>query len=191
MINGIIEQKGREAYETPANIATLRQVGISVNANNNITKWWSSNINLNTFYNRYKSVINNEQVDLSATSYILMVTQQFKLGKTTSAEITGRFRSSWLEGLMEAQPIRFVWAGVSKQVMKNQGTVRLTVRDIFHSQIFKGQGRYSNVDYSLRQVVDSRAVILGFTYRFNKGKKIAPVKRTAGSAGEEEGRIAQ
>jgi hypothetical protein len=34
-------------------------------------------------------------------------------------------------------------------------------------------------------------VILGFTYKFNKGKKIAPVKRTPGSTDEEEGRIDQ
>jgi peptide/nickel transport system permease protein len=35
----------------------------------------------------------------------------------------------------------------------------------------------------------SRVVSLGLSYRFSKGKKIAPVKRTTGSAGEEQDRI--
>jgi len=191
IINQIIEQKGRDAILRPANIASLRQVGIAVNANNNITKWWSSNINLNTFYNRYKGLVNNDAVDLSATSMILMVTQQFKVSKTMTAEVSGRYRSRWLEGIVEAQPIAFVWAGLSKQVMKKQGTVRLTVRDIFHSQILKVNGRYSNVDFNLREVNDTRMVVLGFSYRFGKGKKVAPVKRSAGSANDEEGRIEQ
>ncbi|WP_207493811.1 TonB-dependent receptor domain-containing protein [Aridibaculum aurantiacum] len=191
IINSVLEQQGREVYHRPTNIASLRQVGIAVNANNNITKWWSSNIMVNAFYNRYKGVVNNNAVDLSATSCILMAMQQFKLSKTVSAELSGRYRTGWLEGIFEAQPLGIVWAGVSKQVMKNQGTVRLTVRDIFHSQVFKGTARYSNVDVFMQEVNDTRMVMLGFTYRFSKGKKVAPVKRTAGSANEEEGRIEQ
>ena len=38
---------------------------------------------------------------------------------------------------------------------------------------------------------ETRVVSLGFTYNFSKGKKIAPVKRTQGSANEEQNRIGQ
>jgi hypothetical protein len=43
----------------------------------------------------------------------------------------------------------------------------------------------------MRQVGETQVVTIGFTYSFSKGKKIAPVKRTAGSASEEQGRIGQ
>jgi hypothetical protein len=43
----------------------------------------------------------------------------------------------------------------------------------------------------MRQVAESRVVTIGFTYNFSKGKKIAPVKRTQGSANEEQNRIGQ
>ena len=189
IINSVVEQKGSEAFIRPANIASLRQVGLSISANNNITKWWSSNVNINVFHDNYKGVINNDPVDLSATSAILMMTQQFKLSKTLTAEVSGRYRTGWLEGVLRAEPIGFVWAGISKQVMKNQGSIRLTVRDIFYTQKFKGTGRYGNVDFNIQEINDTRVVILGFTYRFSKGKKLPPVKRTAGSANEEENRI--
>ena len=43
----------------------------------------------------------------------------------------------------------------------------------------------------MRNMGETRVVSLGFTYNFSKGKKIAPVKRTQGSANEEQNRIGQ
>jgi hypothetical protein len=47
------------------------------------------------------------------------------------------------------------------------------------------------VDFEMRQTAETQVVTIGFTYSFSKGKKIAPVKRTAGSANEEQNRIGQ
>ncbi len=190
IIDDVIDQKGQEAYKRPANIASLHQYGIAVSANTPITKWWTSSININAFNNRYKGFVNDTTiVSLSQTSFIITGTQQFKLSKTLTGEINGRFRNGWLEGIMKAKAVGFMGAGLSKQVMKGKGTLRLTVRDIFYSQRFRGESRYSNVDFSFQQVNESRVASIGFTYRFSKGKKIAPVKRTTGSANEEQERI--
>ena len=82
-------------------------------------------------------------------------------------------------------------AGISQKVLKSKGTLRLTARDIFWSQRLRGRTRYGNVDVEMRQVSETRVVTIGFNYGFSKGKKIAPVKRTAGSANEEQNRIGQ
>jgi outer membrane receptor protein involved in Fe transport len=189
IIDDVIEQKGQEAYTKPANIASLKQYGIAVSANTPITKWWTSNININAFNNTYKGVVSNAAISLAATSFIITGTQQFKLNKTLTAEINGRYRNGWLEGVMQASPIGFIGAGFSQQVLKNQGTLRFTVRDIFYTQRFRGVSRYGNVDFNLQQTNETRVVAIGFSYRFSKGKKIAPTKRTTGSANEEQERI--
>jgi hypothetical protein len=75
--------------------------------------------------------------------------------------------------------------------LKNKGTIRLTARDIFWTQRLKGRTQYGNVDVEMSQVSESQVVTIGFTYSFSKGKKIAPVKRTQGSANEEQNRIGQ
>jgi hypothetical protein len=62
---------------------------------------------------------------------------------------------------------------------------------MFHTQKIKGSSRYSNVDFEISQVAETQVFTLGFTYNFSKGKKIAAVKRTAGSADEEQERIGQ
>lgn len=189
IIDGVIEQKGQEAYNMPANIASLDQFGLSINANTPITKWWTSNISINTFYNNFKGVVSEADIDLAATTFIITGTQQFKLGKTITGELNGRFRNGGLEGVIKMKPVWFVGAGLSKQVLKNQGSIRLSIRDIFYTQKFRGVSRYGNVDFQMEQMAETRVVSLGFSYRFSKGKKLAPVKRTAGSADEEQNRI--
>ncbi|RYZ53307.1 MAG: TonB-dependent receptor, partial [Chitinophagaceae bacterium] len=189
IIDDVIEQKGEEAYKAPANIASLHQFGIAINANIPVTKWWTSNLDLNLYHNRYKGVASGTPIEFSQASLVVAGTQQFKLSKTLAGEINGRFMSGRLDGIMRVKPIGGVGAGLSQQVMKGQGTLRLTVRDIFHSVRSNTESRYGNVDFNFQQYADTRVVSLGFTYRFSKGKKIAPVKRTTGAANEEQERI--
>lgn len=191
MIDDIIDQKGQEAYKAPANIASLRQYGIAINANTPVAKWWTSTTSFNAFRNRYEGVASGAPITLSQTSFMLTTTQQFKLSKTLSGELNGRFRSGWLDGIMRAKAVGFVGAGLSQQIMKGAGMLRLSVRDIFYTQKFRADSRYGNVDFNFQQRAETRVVSLAFTYKFSGGKKIAPVKRTTGSAGEEEERISQ
>jgi hypothetical protein len=167
----------------------MQQFGLAINANNNINKWWSSNINTNIFNNNFKGVVNTGPISLSATSFIINTAQQFKLSKKMTAELTGRYRSGWTEGVLRAKAVGFMGAGLSRQIMKTKGTLRLTIRDMFYTQKFKAGSKYGNVDFNLQEINDSRVASIGFSYRFSKGKKIAPVKRTAGSANEEQDRI--
>lgn len=191
IIQEVIQQKGEEAYNMPENVSSLNTVGLSVNANNPVTKWWTSNVNVNVNYDKYSGVINGDAIQLSATSFVINTTQQFKISKTFTAELNAMSRSGWLEGVIRVKPVTFIGAGVSQQILKGKGTIRLTARDIFYTQKMNGRSRYSNVDVNLRQRAETQIVTIGFTWNFSKGKKIAPVKRTSGSAGEEQNRIGQ
>jgi hypothetical protein len=191
IISPTIQQKGEEAYNMPDNVASLRQFGIAVSANNTINKWWTSNININVYNDNYKGVIGNAPIDLATTSFVFGATQQFKLTKSLTAELNGRYRNGWLEGVLSVKPVGFIGAGISQQILKNKGMLRLTARDIFYTQKIKGSSKYGNVDFEMRQVSETQVVTIGFSYNFSKGKKIAPVKRTAGSANEEQNRIGQ
>jgi hypothetical protein len=191
IIQEIIEQKGEEASNTPANVSSLNQIGIALNANNSVTKWWTSSINVNVYRDNYRGSVTGTPLNLSANSFVINATQQFKISKTLTGELNGRYRNGWLEGVMRTRPVGFVGAGLSQQILKNQGTIRLTARDIFWTQRLKGTQRYGNVDVVMSQVSETQIVTIGFSFSFSKGKKVAPVKRTAGSANEEQNRIGQ
>jgi outer membrane beta-barrel protein len=191
VVQGIIQQKGDEAYDMPENVASYSQLGIAVSGNIKITKWWSSNTNVNLFRDRYDGHVGATSIDMQATSFIFNTSQQFKVTKTLSAELTGFYRNGWLEGVLRVKPFWHLGAGLSKQVLKKKGAIRLSARDIFWTQKLKGRSRYGNVDFAMAQVSETRIVTLGFTYSFSKGKKIGPVRRSEGSSSEEQGRVGQ
>jgi outer membrane receptor protein involved in Fe transport len=191
IINEVLEQNTdrNETYVKKDNIAKQRQYGISVSAGGPIKKWWTPNLWANLYNNKYEGIINNDFVITSATTLQANLQNQFKLGKTLSAELSGYFNSGGIEGVFRIKSFGMVNMGISQQVFKGKGTFRLTGRDVFRTQKIKGEIKYSNIDAAFQQRRDSRQVALGFTYRFAKGKMNNNQKRKTGGANEEQSRI--
>ena len=191
IIQQVLEQNDHtnETYIKKANIASAKQVGLEVTANKSITKWWSGNIYTNVYYNHFKGLVNNEPISIGITTYMVQLQQQFKFGKVWAAELSGFYRSKSLEGVIYIKPMTQVNAGVSRQILKNQGNLRLNVRDVFAAGVFRGYSKYGTVDANFKNVNDSRAVSLTFTYRFNKGKLKATSSKRNSGASDEQNRV--
>lgn len=191
IIQNVLEQieEKNETFVRRVNIAKQRQFGISVNTNIPVTKWWRNNVYVNVFNNKFDGIVNDTMVTVNATTLTLNGSQQFNFAKTWSAEISGFFRTGAVEGVIKSKPFGQVSLGVSKQIMKNKGTIRLGVRDVFYTQRFRAVSKYANVDAAFQERGDSRQVSVNFTYRFSKGKINGAPKRRAGSASEEQNRV--
>jgi hypothetical protein len=191
IIQQVLEQNDitNETFIKKANIANAKQIGLAVTANKSITKWWTGNIYTNVYNNHFKGLVGGEKISLGVTTFIVQLQQQFKFEKGWSAELSGFYRSKGLEGVIYIKPIAQVNAGISKQVLKNKGSIRLNVRDIFAGGVFKGYSKYGTVDANFKNVNDSRAVSLTFSYRFNKGKLKAGSGRRSSSASDEQNRV--
>jgi hypothetical protein len=191
IINQVLEQNTdrNETYVKKDNIAKQRQYGISVSAGGPVKKWWTPNLWMNLYNNKYEGIINNDFVITSATTLQANLQNQFKLGKTLSAELSGYFNSGGIEGVFRIKSFGMVNMGLSQQLFKGKGTLRLTGRDVFRTQKIKGEIKYSNIDAAFQQRRDSRQVALGFTYRFAKGKMNNNQKRKTGGSNEEQSRI--
>ncbi|MDP4264247.1 MAG: TonB-dependent receptor [Bacteroidota bacterium] len=191
IIQQVLEQNEstNETFIKRANIASLHQVGLSISAYKQIKKWWSGNIYLNVYNNHFKGVVNTDPISIGVTGVMMQVQQQFKWGKGWGAEVSGFYRSKGLEGVIFIKPIGQVNAGFSKEVLKKKGSIRVNIRDIFAGGVFKGYSKYGVVDAQFRNVNDSRAASISFTYRFNKGKLKAGNNRKNGGADDETNRV--
>ncbi len=176
-----------ETYIKKENIANQKQFGLSVNASNQYTKWWSGNIYMNVFHNEFNGIVNGDQVNQSAVTAMFNISQQFKFNKGWSGEVSGFYRTQGLEGLFVIQPFGVMNIGVGKQILKNKGSIRLNVRDVLWSQKINGSAKYSSIDVNFHQFNDNRIVNLSFTYRFSKGKATSQRKR--GGADDEQNRV--
>ncbi|HMK26714.1 MAG TPA: TonB dependent receptor [Chitinophagaceae bacterium] len=190
IIEDVLEQHTdvNETFVKKSNIASRNQFGISMNAGGPIKKWWTVNLWTNLYNNHYKGIVNGDNVSIGATTFQANLSNQFKFGKSWSAEISGFFTSPLTEGVFQIKSFGQVGMGITKQVLKGKGTLRLSARDIFLTQKISGTSRFSNIDAAFQQRRDSRQVALGFTYRFSKGK-LNNQKRKTGGADDEKSRV--
>ncbi len=190
IIQQVLEQNNakNETFVKQANIASQRQFGISVNAFFPISKVWSNNIYANLFNNEFNGMVNGDEVRVGATTGMFNIMEQFKFNKGWGAELNGFYRTAAVEGVFRIGGFGAVNMGISKQVLKNKGSVRVNVRDIFWSERIQGESKFGNIDAQFQQYRDSRIFNLSFTYRFSKGK-VANVQSKRGGANEEASRV--
>ncbi len=189
IMQDILEQvdSTHTSFIKKGNIAKRRNIGFSISYGAPITKWWRSNIYVNVFNNKFNGIINGGNIEVEGTSYQGNINNQFTFKNGWGAEISGFYRSGSVQGVLVANPMGAMNIGFSKNIMKNKGSLRLSIRDVLYTQLFSGYSKYQNVDLTINQSRDSRVANLSFTYRFSKGKTAAQRKR--GGAGDEQNRV--
>ncbi len=171
------------------NIGTRQNAGASISAQVPVQKWWTAILYTNYNYNKFNGVLNNEKIDVAAGTLMLNVNNQFKFNKGWSAELSGWYRSKGVEGQILIDPMGAVAAGISKQVLKSKGTLKLNVRDMFYTQKVTGQIDFQTTKASFTNLRDTRVVNLSFVYRFGKPIKGPQPRRKTGGANDEQNRV--
>lgn len=188
LFNETFEQKGYATIVKQGNFGSANSASLSVSAQVTVLKWWTSIIYTEGNYNDYKGLLNGEQVNVQGKNFLVNVNNQFKFKKGWSAELSGFYRTSGIEGQILIKPMGQLTAGVQKQVLKNKGTLKLNVRDLLYTMKTNGEINFQRTEASFHQERDSKVVTLSFGYRFGKPIKDLQ-KRKTGGAGTEQNRV--
>lgn len=193
-VNGIIfqttEASGNIFITRPSNIATGHYAGIFVNSSIPLAKWWTCNVNARVAQFVNKGIVANAYLDQIINTVGFNVYNQLKFNKNWSAELSGFYwgRMIWAQTVGNA--LYQVNAALQKTVLKNKGTLRFKIDDIFHS--FIPHDKTTNIQQVQAfhtNTTDSRVAGLVFTYRFGieaNGRK--RIHNTDGSDAE-QGRV--
>lgn len=171
--NGImgetIERTGNIFNSRPGNIGKNKLFGATVDVTFHPAEWWTINTYGELLNTSYKGALYSTYLDTSAYNYYLSASNQWKIGKTWSAEISGIYMSRTISGQFVIAAIRYLNAGVRKKILSNNGTIGLNVRDIFNSRVNKGNiNNIPLASSAFRNIMDSRVITLSFTYNFGK-----------------------
>jgi iron complex outermembrane recepter protein len=145
-------------------------------------KWWNvtTEISVDNKTIRGKVVNPIHANILQATANI---NNQFHFG-SWSAEISGYFNSKSQVDIQEVlDPAGQLAVAVSKLLLKNKVSIKLGVRDIFHTQVMKGLTQFQLSNEYFRETRDSRMVTISLSYRF--GKTLQSSRRSQGASEEE------
>jgi outer membrane receptor protein involved in Fe transport len=192
IINDILKQDDvtRVTFQTKENIASRVNIGMSVNYNKPLTKWWTISAFGNVFNNHYSGFVNNRQLRVDVATYMFNINNQLRFNKGWGAEASGFFRNRILSGgLIVGKSMGVLSFGVSKQILKNKGSLRLNITDPFWLQYFRGYTKFGNIDTHIQSKWDNRRVGLTFTWRFSKGESQPQIRRRTGASQDEQNRI--
>ena len=182
---------GEAGYATivrQGNIGKRDNAGVAVSAQIPVQKWWTAILYTNLNYSKFSGELNNEMVDVEATTLLLNINNQFKFGKGWSAELSGFYRTKGAEGQILINPLGQASAGAAKQILKGKATLKLSARDLFYTNRVSGNINFQNTQAYFRNVRDTRQVTISFLYRFGKPIKGQPQRRGGGS-GDEQNRV--
>jgi hypothetical protein len=179
----------RITFRTRRNLATRRNIGASISYNKPLTKYWTISAFTNVYNNYFQGVINDAPLSVDFTAFMININNQFRFNKGWSAELSGFYRSKGLEGgTLVTEPMGTFSLGASKQILKTKGTLRLSIRDPFYLQKFKGYTKFDNIDFDINSKNDTRQVSLAFNYRFGKNQNNIPQRKRTSASQDEQNR---
>jgi iron complex outermembrane receptor protein len=185
MMNETLTQKDSVTIRSVGNIGTRYNYGIAESATIPFTKWYTGNIFVNLYQNKYDGVINGFPLNEKQLALSLNINNQFSFNKGWSAELSGTYTTKDRdEGQALSLPIGQVSAGVSKSLLNNKASLKFNVRDIFYTNTIREIQNFQNVQSTIDRSRDSHVFNIAFVYRFGKQAKPKASQQT-----EEQQRI--
>jgi outer membrane receptor protein involved in Fe transport len=171
--------------QVPINLTTSDYFGLSIAAPVHITKWWNMINNGNVYYNHFNGDLGGSTLNNGSPAADIRSDNSFTLKKGWTAELNGSFSSGGRYGYMVSKPQWGLSTGVQKLILKNKGTLRFNVTDIFWTNLPRATITYPGIYIeNWHAYRETRVANLTFTYRFGNSKVAGARKRE--TASEEE-----
>lgn len=170
------------------NLDTYHNYSFNLSSPIPVAKWWMMQTNLNLNYRSFQAEFLGARLDNKGFTANCYISNQFTLPKDYTVELSGWYRSPEVDGIFVGRSMYMADFGISKKLLKNMGSLRLNVSDIFNTGRWRGSTTYENMDLSVDSKWQSRRVNLSFNYRFGNQHVKGPQRRNTGSD-EERNRV--
>ncbi len=172
---------------TRGNVGSFQSLGISETFQRPITKWWNMTAVAVFTHKVIKGVV-WAPIQAKVTQLNININNQLQFKKGWGFELSGYYQTKSQIDLQEwLKPQGELDFGVSKQILKNKGSLKLSVRDITYFQNYSGYSTFENAYEPFTVKWDSRVIRLNFNWRF--GKAMKQVNRSEGGANDEINRV--
>lgn len=185
-INETLEINNGIYYSRPGNIATNEHFALSIDAAIQVTPWYRINAYGELGHQIFKSALYTEQLDAQGTYYVLSATNSFDLGKGWNADIRGDLQSDIVYAQLLIKGFGIVNTAIQKKILKDKGSLKLTLGDIFYTRIADGViNNLKDTEANWNSRLDTRSATVAFTYRFGKATSNKPKHNSTGSDTEQ------
>jgi outer membrane receptor protein involved in Fe transport len=188
--NNIIEviaplsNEARVTVQTNRNLSTVDVYTFNGSYPIEINKWWTSTNNFNLYYALYSGNIANTPIKNQGNVTLNFNTvNSFIINQNLSAELSGNYQSREVYAFDVIEPIWSVNLGLQQKVLKNRGTLRVNVTDVFYTNVIPAHVTYTDYQEEFLVRRDTRVATVSFSYKF--GKNTVPGARRRQSGAED------
>ncbi|MEO6719927.1 MAG: outer membrane beta-barrel protein [Ferruginibacter sp.] len=175
--------------QIPINLSSSDYVGLGISAPIKITNWWNMINNADLYYEKFNGNLGGTNLSKGKPVADIRTNNTFTFKNGWTTELNAILNTGGQYGFMVLDPQWGLSAGVQKTILKNKGTLRFNITDIFWTNLPKAVITYNNYIEKWHAYRESRVANLSFTYRFGNNKVQAARRRT--TASEEERQRAQ
>ncbi len=170
--------------QIPINLASSDYFGLSLSTPIKITKWWNMINNGNIYFEKFHGTFSGTTLNNGKPAADIRTNNTFTFKKGWTAELNASVNTGGQYGFMVLDPQWGLATGVQKTILKNKGTLRFNITDVFWTNLPKAVITYNNYIEKWHAYRETRVANLSFTYRFGNNKVQAARRRT--TASEEE-----
>ena len=169
-------------YLEPQNLAVQNDLGMELN----ISKEFSRNFRTTGNFNLFNSKTEGEDLFANATDFAFRLGSFYKNDKFLNAQMNLYYRAPRKTTQGKTLSMSNVDIGLSRDVMKKNGTLSMNVRDLFNTRKYRSST--TTETFSTDGVYQRRkgpTFVLSFTYRLNQSNKHERGSRGSEGGGDE------
>jgi outer membrane receptor protein involved in Fe transport len=158
-------------YIRPENFATNQSFGLELIGSTRILKWWNVNGSVNFFRSITEGSTAEQDFKTDSYSWSGRVNNRFTIQRGFDFQLSGNFRGPREMPQGKRKANWSVDAGLSKEVLKGNGTITLNVRDVFSTR------KWAFETFGLNYYTDSEfqwmptSISVNFNYRINQNQQ--------------------
>lgn len=155
----------------PVNLSTQNAYGIEFNLTNNLKNWWRLNSNFNFYRAITEGSYNESRLYSDTYTFSGRLTSKMTFFKKYDFQAGVNYRAPQETTQGRSLSLYSIDLGLSRDVLKGNGTITMSVRDLTNSRVWrnvvdKQEGFYSSSEFQW----SSRQFMLTFNYRLNQKK---------------------
>ncbi|MEM0941410.1 MAG: TonB-dependent receptor [Bacteroidota bacterium] len=163
------------------NLARQTNLGLTVSYPFSITEWWNVYATVTGYRLHNEANIEGDVIDLTTVSMNGYAQNTFTLPKGFQMEISGWYDAPAIwEGNWTTDSQWDISAGVSKQLFKKKGNLKVSISDIFLTNPWSGESNFGVLEMTGRGRWESRQVRINFSYTLGNSQIKGARKRTTG-----------
>lgn len=189
VINQVLLQDAvtKSIHQTYLNLASDEVASLTLNFPVVLAQWWKMNNNLLGFYRRVKADnLNGVDLNSKKLSGNFYSQQNFTLNKLFSADVGLMFSTPQVHGAFIIKSMFSTDAGMRYSFPNQNGSLKLGVSDVFHTQKTRVYSNLPGNIYDLQQFGTTTNVKLTFTYRIGSNTVKSARERSTGVDAEQK-----